>query len=182
MVERRQAAHSHRRMSHAALVAQGFFGNDVDGSGYGRRAEQRRPAAAHHFDAVYHAGRQLFEPVDTGQGAEYGPRVDKNLRIRTVESVDAYLLEATVLAIVLHAHAGLEVHSLRQGIGLRILEQTGSRHAHQRGRHAAGSLAAVGRHDDALQVDVAALEGKVDDLRTALSERHVAADRLVADV
>ena len=52
-------------------------------------------------------------------------RVDQNLRIVAVETVDADLREAAVLAVVLDAHPGLERKALRQTRGIGPLEQFG---------------------------------------------------------
>ena len=114
VVEHRKAAHAHNGMSQLGRVAQRFFGNDVDGSRNGRCAKQCRTSSTHHLHSLYHVGRYLFQSVHSCQSTEHGARVYQNLRIRTVKAIDAYLLETTVLAVVLYPHTRLEVQSLCQ--------------------------------------------------------------------
>ena len=86
-------------------IARRFLGDDVDRAADGRRAVQRRTAAAQHLDPLDHVGRNLLQSVDARQGRKDRMRIDENLRIMAVESVDAHLREAAVLAVVLDPHA-----------------------------------------------------------------------------
>ena len=67
VVERREASYAHNRMSQLGGVAQGFLGDDVDGTRNGRRAEEGRTASTHHFHTFDHVGRYLLQPVHTCQ-------------------------------------------------------------------------------------------------------------------
>ena len=64
-----------------------------------------------------------------------------------VETVDADLREAAVLAVVLDAHAGLEREALGQARGVGPLEQAGVQYAHQRRSFAPQRLRTAGRDD-----------------------------------
>ena len=64
-------------------------------------------------------GGNLFETVDAVEGREERPRVEQDLRIVAVQTVDAYLREAAVLTSVLDAHAWLETQTVGQRGGVR---------------------------------------------------------------
>ena len=134
-------------MRQLGRTARRLTGDDVDRAADGRRAVERRPAAAQHLDPLDHIGRNLLQPVDTRQGGENRMRVDQNLRIVAVETVDADLREAAVLAVVLDAHPGLERKALGQARGVGPFEQAGVQHAHQRRSFAPQRLRTAGRDD-----------------------------------
>ena len=136
-----------QRMRQLGRTARRLTGDDVDRAADGRRAVERRPAAAQHLDPLDHIGRNLLQPVDTRQGGENRMRVDQNLRIVAVETVDADLREAAVLAVVLDAHPGLERKALGQARGVGPFEQAGVQHAHQRRSFAPQRLRTAGRDD-----------------------------------
>ena len=144
VLKRVQAAQSARLVREGGRVACRFAGDDVDRARDGRRSEQRRSAATHHLDALDHVGRDLLQPVDARQRAEDGSRVDQDLRIGAVEAVDTHLAEAAVLAVGLHAHAGLELQSLGDVGRLGALEELRVKHVHERRCFAAHRLAACG--------------------------------------
>ncbi|MBR8721618.1 hypothetical protein IX307_002869 [Bacteroides pyogenes] len=132
------------RLVHGERVLCRFFGDDIQHPRNGRRTEQRRTASAHHLHAVDHIGRNLFQSVHAGKGAHDGARVDKNLCIASVHTVDAHLVEAAVLAVVLHAHARLEDDSLRKIVGIGAGEHLRIDYVHQCRSQTAGGLVAVG--------------------------------------
>ena len=141
------AADRSERMRHLRRIARRLLRNDVDRAADGRRPEQRRTAAAQHFDTLDHVGRDLLQAVYARQGREYRVRIDQDLRIMAVETVDAHLREAAVLAVVLDTHAGLERQPLCQARGIGLLEQPGVQHAHQRRRLPAQPGGTAGRYD-----------------------------------
>ena len=146
VLKRVQPAESANLMRHRRRGSRGIFRDHIDHPGDGRRTEECRTAAAHHFDALDHVGRNLFQTVDTRQTAEHGARVDKHLRVGAVEPVDAHLRETAVLAIVFHAHAGLEFQRLREERTLGVLEDFGIEHIHQRRSQPSFRHVARGRH------------------------------------
>lgn len=89
-------------------IAQRFFGDYINGSRNSRRAEQGGASPTHHFYTFNHAGRNLFQSIHSGKALEW-TRIYQNLRIWSVQTIDTDLLEATILAICLHTHSGLEV-------------------------------------------------------------------------
>ncbi len=114
-------------------------------------------------------------------------RVDQNLRVVAVEAVDAHLGEAAVLAVVLHAHAGLETQALRQADGIGLLEQRGVEHADQGRGLAAERGAAAGRHHDLIHGDAAFGDLEIDLARLArtgmdLLTRGIVAEHLHLDL
>ena len=141
-------------MRELARVAQGLLRDDVDRPGDGRRAEEGRAATAHHLYPLNHVGGDLLQAINAREGAEDGARVDQDLSIGAVEAVDAHLLEAAVLAVVLHPDAGLEVQALGQVDGVGRGEDLRVEHVHQRGGEPAGRLVAVGRDHDAIEGDL----------------------------
>lgn len=153
------AADRGERVRKLRRVVERLARDDIDRAADGRRTVERRAAAAQHLDPLDHVGGDLLQSVDAREGREDGVRVDQNLRVVAVEAVDAHLGEAAVLAVVLHAHAGLERESLRQRHGVGPLEQIGAHDAHQRRRLALERLGAAGRddhlvHREALLVDL----------------------------
>ncbi len=122
---------------HGSAVLGGVLGDYVYGASYGRRAEQGRAASAHHFHAVDHVCRNLFEAVDTRKGGKHRARVHEYLRVVSVEAVDAHLGETAVLAVVLDAHAGLEIESVGKRACAHEVESLGRNHIDERGAVAA---------------------------------------------
>ena len=96
----------------------------------------------------------MFQAINSRKGTENGTRVDQNLGIGSVKTIDAHLLETAVLAVVLHPDAGLEIQSLSQVDGVGRGEDLRVEHVHQRGSEAAGCLVAVGRDNDAIEGDL----------------------------
>ena len=83
---------------------------------YARMQEAAKTDAVsqkHHFYAFNHAGGNLFQAIHSGKGTEYGTGIYQNLRIRSVQSIDADLLETTILAVCLYTYTGLKVQPLR---------------------------------------------------------------------
>ena len=74
--------------------------------------ENTNSSSAHHLYTLNHIGRYLFQSIYTGQGTEYRTRVNQYLRIRAIQPIDTYLLETTVLTIILDPHSGLKIQSL----------------------------------------------------------------------
>ena len=137
------ASHGHERMADLGPVAQRLLGDDVDRAADGRRAEERRSAAADHLHALDHVGGNLFETVDAVEGREERPRVEQDLRIVAVQTVDAYLREAAVLTSVLDAHARLETQTVGQRGGVCPFEQLAVENVDQRRRLLADDRVAV---------------------------------------
>ena len=175
------AADERQRVGYLGGVARRLLGDDVDGAGDGGRAEQRRASAAHHLYPLDHVGRDLLQAVHACQRAEYRAAIHQYLRVRAFQSVDAHLLEATVLAVVLHAHARLEVQPVGQRGGVRRLEYFRVEHVHQRGRQAAGRLVPVGGYHHAIERHGVLLGVEVNLQGLSLPQRHLAFDGLVAD-
>ena len=94
-----------KRVPEAAAVFRGLLGDDVDDTRHRRCAEEGTAAAAHHLDAVNHLRRNLLKTVNAVQRGEYRLRVNEDLRIVTVQPVDAHLRETAVLAVVLHTES-----------------------------------------------------------------------------
>ena len=109
-------------------VAQGqavgfrLFGDDIHHAADGVCAVHGRASAAHHLDAVNHAGGNLLQAVDGGERGEDGAAVHENLGVFAAEAVDAELRRTAVLARLLNAEASLEVEHLGHGVGGRGLE------------------------------------------------------------
>ena len=158
----------------------GAYHKGIDIWSPGIRAKQSRAAAAHHLHTFNHVGRNLLQTVYPRQRAEDGTRVDENLRIRPVQSVDAHLLISAVLAVVLHTHTRLEVQPLRQTGRVGILERLDRYHVYQRRRHAAGRLVTVGRNHHPLECHVVLANLEIQFQRLALGELHGAALCLIA--
>ena len=167
-------------MRELARVAQGLFRDDVDCPGDGRRAEEGRAASAHHLYPLNHVGGDLLQAINAREGAEDGARVDQDLGIGAVEAVDAHLLEAAVLAVVLHPDAGLEVQALGQVDGVGRGEDLRVEHVHQRGGEPAGRLVAVGRDHDAIEGDLVFLHLDVQLDGFTLSQLDRLDDRFIA--
>ena len=148
VLKRVQSAESANLVRHRRRGSRGIFRDHIDHPGDGRRTEERRTAAAHHLNALDHVGRNLFQTVDTRQTAEHGTRIDKHLRVGAVEPVDAHLRKTAVLAIVFHAHAGLELQRLREERTLRVVKDFGIEHIHQRRGQSPFRHIAGGRHHD----------------------------------
>ena len=128
-----------------------LLGDYINGSRNGWRTEQSRTSSAHHLYTLNHIGRYLFQSIYTGQGTEYRTRVNQYLRIRAIQPIDTYLLETTVLTIILDPHSGLKIQSLRQGGGISVLKHFHIHHINQRRCHAAGGLTTIGRHHHSVQ-------------------------------
>ena len=146
VLKRVQPADAANLVRHRGRGSRGIFRDHIDHPGDGRRTEECRTAAAHHLDALDHVGRNLFQTVDTRQTAEHGTRIDEHLRVGAVEPVDAHLRETAVLAIVFHAHAGLELQRLREERTLRVVKDFGIEHIHQRRGQSPFRHIAGGRH------------------------------------
>ena len=132
-------------------IAHRFFGNDIDCSGNSRRAEQSRSASTHHFHTFYHAGRNLLDAIHTGQCTKNGTGIEQDLRIRTIQSIDAHLLEAAILTIRLYTDTRLKTQSLCQSRRIGILKDFQVHHIHQCRSQATGSLVTIGRYYYAIQ-------------------------------
>ena len=126
------------------IVHHRVAGDDIDCAADGRGTEQGRTATAHHLHAVNHVSRNLLKSVDTGKSREHRARIHQNLRVVSVETVDAHLGETAVLAIVLHAHTGLKAQTVGKRTGAHLLEQLGRGDTHKR-RTVAAFLFALAR-------------------------------------
>ena len=166
-------------MCQRTAVAQRLSGNDVDGTRNGRRPKESRTAAPHHLYPLNHVGRNLFQAIHPRQGTEDGTRVHEYLCVGTVEPVDAHLLEAAVLAIVLDPHTRLKVEPLGQRAGVGILEGLYVQHIDQRRGQLPRSLAAVGRNHHAVECHVTRLDFEIDLQRHTLFQRHLPPARLI---
>ena len=60
-------------------------------------------------------------------------RIDENLRIVSVESVDTHLHKTAVLTVVLNAYAGLETKPLSQTSRVGVVENLAVEDVHQAG-------------------------------------------------
>ena len=119
-------------MRQLGRAARRLLRDDVDRPADGRRAVERRAAAAQHLDPFDHVRGYLFQSVDARQGREDRMRIDEDLRIVSVESVDAHLGESAVLAVVLDTHAGLKRKPLGQAGGIGAFEKHAPEDTHQR--------------------------------------------------
>ena len=155
------AAERHQRMRELRGAARRLFGDDVDRAADGRRAVERRAAAAQHLDPFDHVGRDLFQSVDPREGREDRMRIDQDLRIVAVEPVDADLGEAAVLAVVLDPHAGLEREPLGQTRSSGLFEQPGIEDTHQSRRLAPQRCRTARRDHHLIHRDAALLDLEV---------------------
>ena len=88
-----------------------------------------------------------------------------------VETVDANLRKATVLTVVLDAHAGLEGESLRQARGIGPFEQPRVQHAYQRRSFAPQRRRTAGRDDHFVHRNAALHHLEIEFQRLALFQR-----------
>ena len=146
IIERRAAADRSKSMCQLPRIAQWLLGDDINGSGNSGRTEQGRTSASHHLYPLDHIGRNLFQPVNTGKGTEDGTRIDKNLCIRTVQSIDAHLLETAILTVRFDPDTGLEVKPLRKCRRVCILKHLHIYHIDQCRCQAPFGHAAIGRN------------------------------------
>mgnify|MGYP000990701146 CR=1 FL=1 len=103
-----------QRMRQLGRTARRLTGDDVDRAADGRRAVERRPAAAQHLDPLDHGDGQLFKAVDRCQRTEDRAAVEQYLRILPFESVYAQLGRTAVAAVGFDAQSRLEIHRLGQ--------------------------------------------------------------------
>ena len=159
----RTASPDHRqRMGNLGRVAHRFLRDDIDRTGDSGRAEQGRASSAHHLYPLDHICRDLPQAIYAGQGAEDRPAIHQDLGIRAFQTIDTYLLETAILAVILHTHAGLEVQTVGQGSGVRSLEHLGVEYIYQRRSQTAGRLVTVCRYDDTVQGDSVFLGIEID--------------------
>ncbi|MBQ1952717.1 MAG: TonB-dependent receptor plug domain-containing protein, partial [Alistipes sp.] len=95
-------------------IAQRIACDDVDRTSDGRRTEEGRTASAQHLHALDHRGGNLLQSIDSRQRREDGVGVHQNLGVVAIQTVDAHLGKAAVLAGILYADAGLEDQPLGQ--------------------------------------------------------------------
>ena len=169
-------------MCQFARVAQRLLGDDINRPGNGRRTEQCRTSATHHFYTVDHISRNLFQPVNTRKCTEYGTRVDQYLRIRAVQPIDTYLLETAILAIRFHTHTRLEVQSLRQIYRAGRIEDFRVDHIYQRRSQAARCFTSVSRNDHTVQGDAIFFHLYIDFLCFPFLQFHFPDDSLVTEI
>ena len=134
-------------------ISQGLLRDDINCPGDSGRAEQCRSPSSHHLYPLDHIRRDLLQAIYAGQGAEDRPAIHQYLGIRAFQTIDTYLLETAILAVILHTHAGLEVQTGGQGSGARSLEHLGVEYIYQRRSQTAGRLVTVCRYDDTVQGD-----------------------------
>ena len=119
-------------MGDIRTIVNRVLGNDVDCPAYGRRAEKRRTATAHHLDTLNHVGRNLFKAIYAGQSREYRSRIKQNLRIMTVKAIDAHLRKTAVLTVILDAHARLETEAVSKTGRADKIKRRRAKHIYQR--------------------------------------------------
>ena len=114
IIKRIRTSLRHECMTEGCRIADRFLGDDIDGSTDGRCTEEGRTSTTNHLHTVYHVGRYLLQAIHTVERREHRARIHQDLGIVTIETIDAHLGKATVLAVVLRTHTRLEVKSLRQ--------------------------------------------------------------------
>ena len=92
-----------------------------------------------------------------------------------VKTVDAHLGESTVLAVVLGAHARLEVEPLSQAGRLCNVEEFAANHAHQVGSQSALGLVTIGRNHHLVKTKIARAESEVQLLAGVLLDGYALA-------
>ena len=92
-----------------------FSRDNVYRSAHGICAKKCRTSATHHFNSVYHVGRNLFQTINSRQGTDDRATVNQHLRIGSVKSVDAHLCKTAVLARIFDTHTRLERQALGNG-------------------------------------------------------------------
>ena len=90
----------------------------------------------------------------------------------TIETIDAHLGKATVLAVVLRAHTRLEVESLRQASGLRDVKKFTANHVHQVWSQSSLSLVSVGGNDYLVETQIVWVETEIQLLGFILSDDY----------
>ena len=92
----------------------GLFGDDIDGSANGTRTIECRATTTHNLHSRNHICGQLLQTINSRQRGEERVRIDQNLGVFTIQTIDSHLWEATVLAGVLNPHTGLENQTTRK--------------------------------------------------------------------
>ena len=94
------------------------------------------------------------------------------MRVRTIQPIDAHLLETAVLAIILNPDSGLEVEPLGQAVGIGGFKGFGVNHVDQgRGCTSLGFVA-VGRNHHSVERNHIFFQLKVDFKRFSSLERY----------
>ena len=101
------ALHNIGRMAQLERVAQRLLGDDIHNATDSVRAEECRAATANNLNALDHSHGQLLKAIDTRQRREDRARIEKYLRILTIQTVDTELHRTAVAAGVLDAQARL---------------------------------------------------------------------------
>ena len=182
VVERVGLALRHEGVAEGSRIADRLLGYDVDGSADGRCSEEGRASTTHHLHAVYHVGRNLLQAINAVQGRKHRARIDQYLRVVAIETVYAHLREATVLTVVLRAHARLEVEPLRQTCALCDVKQLSADHVDQVWRQPAFRLVSVGRNNHLVEVHVAWRETEVELLACVMLNVYGLALRGIAQI
>ena len=167
------------RVADFGAVTVGVLGDDVDRATDGRGAEERRTASAHHLDAVDHAGRNLLQSINARKGRKDRMRIDENLRIVSVESVDTHLHKTAVLTVVLNAYAGLETKPLSQTSRVGVVENLAVEDVHQGRSLATRGFAAAGRNDYVVHGDSVFRDLEVEFEGLSFPERYLMTHRIV---
>ena len=126
IVKRIGSALRHKGVSEGSRIADRFLGNDVDGSTDGRRAKEGRATTTNHLYAVNHISRNLLQAINAVQRRKHRTRIDQDLRIVAIKTINAHLGEATVLAVVFGAHTRLKVEPLCQTSALCDVKAAGN--------------------------------------------------------
>ena len=181
VVIRAAAANHGQRVGYLRGIPRWLLRNDIYGTRDGGCAKQGRATATHDLDALNHVRRNLLQSIDAGQRAEYRTAINQYLGVRTLQPVDAHLLEATVLAVILDTHAGLEVQAVGQRGSMGRLENFRVEHVHQRGGKAARRLVPVRRNHDTVERDGIFFDAEVYLQGSSLLQIHFSLLGLVSD-
>ena len=168
-------------MRQHSWIANRFFGDNIDCSGNSRRTEQSRTASTHYFYTFYHAGGNLFNTIHSWKRTEDGTGIKQNLCIRTIQTVNTYLLEAAILTVGFYTHSRLETQSLCQGSRIGCFEHFHIDYIHQSRCQAAGSLVTVGGNDYTIQGNRVLFYFKILFQCTAFFQCHIASYGFIAD-
>ena len=96
----------------------------------GARSVQRRPRAAHHFNAIHERCGNLLQAIQPGQRREQRPAVDQNLAVPATQPIDAELGVIASLAVGFYAQARLKIQAFAQVTTLGTLQGLGADNAH----------------------------------------------------
>ena len=134
-------------VAQASGVPQWLTCDHVDDPTDGICAEECRAPSSDYLHTFDHRGRDLLQTIYSCQCTEYGATIDKDLRIGTFESVDTYLVEPTVLTVILYSKSRLEAQALAEVIGVSFLEDLLRKYRNKARSTPTHSLVSIGRDD-----------------------------------